>query len=1206
MAERFADPNVFETANAGFAQAIYEQYLQDPAAVAPEWRRLFDGGRVGERPPPPPSGPVAGNGAPTATEPPIGSAGQPLKGPAARLAANMNESLTVPTATTFREIAVATLETRRAELNAALKAAGRAEKVSFTHLIGFALVRSAAAHPVMGHAFAIHQGIPTRVTPDGIHLGIAVDIERKDGSRGLVVPIIKHAGPMTFAEFHAVYETLVEKARANKLMPDDFAGGTITLTNPGGLGTVASVPRLMAGQGTIVAVGSIAFPPEYASLSADRIKALGVSKVMMISSTYDHRVIQGAESGEFLRTMEQLLQGEDQFYAQIAASLGLGDRPAARPPGDRPSAAIPMPSIPGSPPAPIDLVQVAAAMALVKAFRTHGHLAATLDPLGSPPLGDPALDPTPLALTAEVMSRIPSSVLRVAVPGASLAEAFPNLAATYCGTLAYEVEHIASHEERVWLRQQIELGTHRHALDRDAKLALLDRLIRVEAFERFLHKAYLGQKRFSIEGVDLLVPMLDVAIDMAADQGAREVVLGMAHRGRLNVLVHTLSRPYVTIFAEFEGKKPGQEGEDEGTGDVKYHHGAEGAFITKSGRSIAVALAHNPSHLEFVGAVVDGRARARQTQRKAGEGYHDPTAALPIVIHGDAAFAGQGVVQETLNLGALRGYRAGGTIHLITNNQVGFTTDPVDARSTRHASDLAKGFDIPIIHVNADDAEACLAAVRLAMMYRERFREDVVIDLVGYRRHGHNEADEPGYTQPLMYELIKRHSTARELYASRLVAEGILSAEMAAERFETAYQQLAELQHGFKASLAQPKPAEPTPVKVRHEDPLTAVHPDTLVALNEQLLSYPDSFQVHPKLKRQLDRRRVAIGPDGGIDWGHAESLAFASLLGEGIPIRLTGQDCERGTFSHRHLVLHDAINGARHCPMQQLPGALASFEVHNSPLSELATLGFEYGYAAAAPDTLVIWEAQFGDFINGAQVIVDQFIAAGLSKWGVTVRLTLLLPHGYEGQGPEHSSARLERFLQLAAEGNLRVANCTTAGQFFHLLRKQARRNRQRPLVVFTPKSLLRLPHATARIADLASGRFEPVLDDVVARERADQVTRVVLSSGKVYYDLLARVEKSAAPRPALVRVEQLYSFPENEIRAALEGYPGASEVIWCQEEPKNMGAWTFVEPRLRTFLPNRVTLRYVGRPNRASPAEGYSAAHGAEQDRIVAEAIG
>lgn len=1212
MAERFVDPNVFETANAGFAQAIYEEYLKNPAGVAPEWRVLFENGRVGEKPP------VAANGdkPASAAAAPAGQSAAPsnaqlIKGPAARLVANMNESLTVPTATTFREISVRALEQNRTALNNALKAAGRDTKISFTHLIGYALVRAAATHPVMTHTFASVDGAPHRIDPSSVNLGIAVDAQRKDGSRGLVVPVIKHAEQFDFAGFHAAYEALIEKARTNKLMPDDFAGATMSLTNPGGIGTVASVPRLMAGQGSIIAVGAIGYPPEYSNLSAEAVKALGVSKVMMITSTYDHRIIQGAESGEFLRTMEQLLQGQDDFYAAVAVSLGvqLGATPAAltvTPAATAPVARTGRPSAAYGAAATLDdLEAVSAAMSLLKGFRTHGHLAARLDPLSGTPIGDSAMDPTSLGLDEARMARIPSSILRTAVPGATLAEALPNLHATYCGTLAYEVEHLASHEQRVWLRQQIESGTHRVPLDRDAKLTLLDRLIQVEAFERFLHKAYLGQKRFSIEGVDLLVPMLDTAVEMAAEQGSRDVGLGMAHRGRLNVLVHTLGRPYVSVFAQFDGKKPGEEGEDIGTGDVKYHHGAEGAFVTKAGRSIAVTLAHNPSHLEFVGPVVDGQARAKQTQRKSGGGYHDPTAALPIVIHGDAAFAGQGVVQETLNLGVLRGYATGGTIHIITNNQVGFTTDALDSRSTQHASDLAKGFDIPIIHVNADDAEACLAAVRLAMMYRERFREDVVIDLVGYRRHGHNEGDEPGYTQPTMYERIKNHPTVRARYAASLVSEGILSAEDAERRYEAAYQHLVDLQQQLKASQAQPAAAESVPNKVSREEPVTAVPAETLIALNDQLLTYPEGFTVHPKLVRQLERRRTTMGPEGGIDWGHAEALAFASLVTEGVPIRLTGQDSERGTFSHRHLVLHDAVNGATTCPMQRLPGAMASFEVHNSPLSELATLGFEYGYSIAAREAMVLWEAQFGDFINGAQVIVDQFMAAGLSKWGVTSRLTLLLPHGYEGQGPEHSSARMERFLQLAAEDNMRLRNCTTSAQYFHTLRQQAHRKRQRPMVIFTPKSLLRLPQASSTLSELSEGKFHPVLNDPTALQQADAVTRVVMCSGKVYYDLLAAAEKSSGPRPALVRLEQLYVFPESEVSEALAAYPNATELVWCQEEPRNMGAWTFVAPRLHRLLPERMSLRYVGRPDRASPAEGYTYAHAIEQERIVNEAL-
>ncbi len=1222
------DPNVFETANAGFAQALYEDYLRDPDAVAPEWRRLFESGRVGERPPATNgAGAAASNGGTSAVPAPAAAAaaapaaapsGAPanaalIKGPAARLVQNMTESLSVPTATTFREIPVATLEQARAAFNAGLKVAGRVEKASFTHFIAWALVQAAKQHPVMSHSFAAIEGAPHRVTPDGINLGLAVDVERKDGSRGLVVPVLKHAERMGYAEFHAAYDTLVDKARTNKLMPDDFAGGTMTLTNPGGLGTVASVPRLMAGQGTIIAVGAIGYPPEFATSPPGAIAELKISKVMTLTSTYDHRVIQGAESGEFLRTVQLLLEGEGGFYKGIfeaftlewtAAGPGLAQSPVRAP-------SVPTAPLAGRPATADDLEHVAAAMALVKAYRTHGHLAARLDPLGTEPSGDPSLDPARLGLAPEVMPKIPAGVLRVAVPGTSLAEALPNLQATYCGTIAYEVEHVSDHRQRVWLRQMIESEAHRRPLSREERLTLLDRLIAVEAFERFLHKAYLGQRRFSIEGVDLMVPMLDLVFEYAADHGAREVAVGMAHRGRLNVLAHNVGRPYVTIFAEFEGGKKVEGGfaaPEDGTGDVKYHLGAEGAYRTRSGKAITVALAHNPSHLEFVGPVVDGRARAQQTQRRGQVAHHDPSVAVPVVIHGDAAFAGQGVVAETLNLSALRGYRVGGTIHLISNNQVGFTTDMTDARSTRHASDLAKGFDIPIIHVNADDAEACLAAVRLAAMYRSEFHRDVLIDLVGYRRWGHNEGDEPTYTQPLMYERIKDHPSAREQYAATLVSAGILTGEDAEARYAAQYQRLVEIQQGFRATAPQAAPPLSAPAKLAPGETIeTAVAAEQLLALNEQLLAVPEGFTVNPKLKRQLDRRHGAMGAEGGIDWGHAEGLAFASLLTEGVPIRLTGQDSERGTFSHRHLVLHDSVNGDTCTPIQRLPGALAAFEVYNSPLSELACLGFEYGYATAATDTLVLWEAQFGDFVNGGQVIIDQFMAAGLSKWGVTNRLTLLLPHGYEGQGPEHSSARIERFLQLAAEGNFRVANCTTPAQYFHLVRRQARRNRVRPLVIFTPKSLLRLPQAASHLGDLTSGTFRPVLDDpdpgIAARVGA--VERVVFCSGKIYYDLLPEANRMGDRRPAIVRVEGLYTFPEDRIRGVVQRYSNAREIVWVQEEPRNMGAWAFVAPRLAPLLPEGARLRYAGRPERASPAEGYPNAHATEQARIVGDAL-
>lgn len=1227
-----AEPNVFETANAGFAQAMYEEFLRDPQAVGPEWRRLFESGVTGEVPAysgngAPASGPGgaggtaagAGHGAPSSptpapsasTAPPKGA--EQIKGPALRLVQNMNESLTVPTATTFRELPVSVLERQRKALNDALKAAGRAEKVSFTHLIAFALVQATKQHPVMGHTYQSSDGQSYRVTPEHINLGLAVDVTRKDGSRGLVVPVIKAAEKMDFAAFHTAYESLVDKARVNKLMPDDFAGATMSLTNPGGLGTVASVPRLMAGQGSIIAVGAIGYPPEFASVAPAKLVELGLSKVMTITSTYDHRVIQGAESGAFLGTVDGLLQGAENFYPSVFAALGVeagkaeetGATDIAVARRGLPSGPTALPVSPA--PSSADVAHVAAAMALVKAFRTHGHLAARLDPLGSEPIGDPALNPEPLGLTPEVMARIPSSVLRIAVAGATLREAYPHLQETYCSTLAYQIEHIASHEERVWLRAQIESGAQRLPMSAEARKKLLARLTEVDALERFLHKAYLGQKRFSIEGVDMLVPMLDLLIELAANQGTREVVLGMAHRGRLNVLAHTVGRPYETIFAEFEGGRHVEGGlltPEGGTGDVKYHHGAEGAYRTPSGKAVTVTLVPNPSHLEFVGPVVDGRARAEQTQRRGREAIPDVTVALPVVIHGDAAFAGQGVVAETLNLGMLRGYGTGGTIHIITNNQVGFTTDPADARSTHYASDLAKGFDVPIIHVNADDPEACLSAMRLAMAYRAKFKGDVVVEIVGYRRHGHNESDEPSYTQPLMYKRIKELPPVREQYAARLVDAGVLTADDAAQQAQAAYQRLVDVQQGFKASMGrQSAPDLKRPV-IAGQEVDTTVAAEMLVSLNDQLLTWPEGFTVNPKLAKQLERRRAAMGPEGGIDWAHAEALALASLLTEGVPIRLTGQDVVRGTFSQRQMAQHDGNTGAAWTPMQHLPGALAPLELHNSPLSELAALGFEYGYSAAAPESLVLWEAQFGDFANGAQVIIDQFLASGLSKWGLTTRLTLLLPHGYEGQGPEHSSARLERFLQLAAEGNIRVANASTPAQYFHLIRRQAKRNRQRPLVVMTPKSLLRHPQATSTLQELATGRWHPVLDDTSAKGREADIVRVVLCTGKVSYDLLAEAEKATRP-VALIRLEQLYSFPWDEMRATLARYPNLKELYWVQEEPRNMGAWTFLEPKLREILGGKTTLSYVGRPDRASPAEGYPAMHAAEQARIVAEAL-
>ena len=885
---------------------------------------------------------------------------------------------------------------------------------------------------------------------------------------------------------------------------------------------------------------------------------------------------------------------------------GNGQAVAAPAPAPAPAAA------PAAVPAPVDdelVGGVAAAMALVKAFRMVGHLAARLDPLGSEPPGDPALEPEHLIpkLTPELQARIPASVLRLYVEGETLADALPHLRATYCGTIAYEIEHISDHEERVWLRQAIESGRYRRPLSDEEKVALLGRLSQVEGMEQYLRRAFLGQKQFSIEGLDVMVPMLDESIELAVDTGAHEVVIGMAHRGRLNVLAHVVGRPYDVVLREFEGERTIEavvSSDEGGTGDVKYHLGAEGTRATRAGE-ITVTLASNPSHLEAVDPVVEGRARAEQTDRSTREGYHDPSVALAVLIHGDASFAGQGEVAETLNLQGLVGYSTGGTLHVIANNQVGFTTDPADGRSTRYSSDLAKGFDIPIFHVNADDPEAAISSIRLALAYRKRFGHDVVVDLVGYRRHGHNEQDEPAYTQPLLAAAIATHPTVREQFAAQLVTEGVVSQAQADELFRHVHAELRSahevLKESFVASPAMERPDGRIPAGTA-DAVVTAVAADRLRELNEELLRVPDWFTPHPKLMRQLERRRETI-EHGGIDWGQAEALAFASLLVDGIPIRITGQDTERGTFSHRHAVLHDVNTGATFTPMQHLDDATAAFEIHNSPLSEYACVGFEYGYSAAAPEALVLWEAQFGDFINGAQIIIDQFISAGLSKWRETSRLTLLLPHGYEGNGPEHSSARLERFLQLAAQENIRIANCTTSAQYFHLLRRQALDATARPLVVMTPKGLLRLKQAGSTLADLAEAEFRPLLDD--ANADREQVTRLVLCQGKVYYDIAGHDDRAAATHVAVARLEQLYPFPVEQAAALLHGYPQVREVVWVQEEPQNMGAWRAIRHRLEEAKPDDVPLLYVGRPWRASPSEGYPTAHLREQDRIVRAAL-
>ena len=888
-----------------------------------------------------------------------------------------------------------------------------------------------------------------------------------------------------------------------------------------------------------------------------------------------------AELYEQFRRDPASVEGSWRQYFEFAQSLG--GTPAGLP--GAAAAGGPAPDV-------AFLRKVAGAAALIDAIRQYGHLAAPIDPLGSTPVGAAELTPEFYGIVEADLALVPAQAL--GAESGTAADVAARLRSCYMARTGYEFGHLEEENEREWLRHVIETGEFATPLAPEAKIGLLRRLTEVDGLERFIARAYPNVKRFSIEGTDALVPMLDAAIAEGAAHGAQEVVIGSAHRGRLNVLVHILDKPYGTLFNEFDGKHADLA--DSETGDVKYHLGAATAKPRPGGRPLKLELVPNPSHLEVVNPVLTGVARARR------DAAGNDAAVLPIMIHGDAAFPGEGVVAETFNMSRLPGYRVGGALHIIGNNQVGFTTNPVDARSTYYASDLAKGFEVPIVHVNADDPEACLAAVRLGIAYRAKFGKDFLVDLVGYRRWGHNEGDEPTYTQPTLYAKIRQHPTVRQIWGGRLVAEGLVTAETV-EKID------AEFQARMDAALAESRRSvvieddddadgrRLTPTSLPLVD--TGVRAETLVALNERLLAWPDSHAVHPRLAKQLQRRRDALGDAGGIDWGHAEALAFASLLAEGVDVRLTGQDAERGTFSHRHAVLSDVNTGAKYTPLQHLPNAAGRFAVYNSPLTELAVLGFEYGYSTARPDALVLWEAQFGDFANMAQPIMDQFLAADRAKWAQDAGVVLLLPHGYEGQGPEHSSARLERFLQLSAEGNLRVAYPSTAAQYFHILRRQARLAVRRPLVLMQPKSMLRLGAAASRLEHLSSGRFQPVLDDPFVPNR-DDVTRLVFCTGKLFYEL------SGKDRPghlAVVRVEQLYPWPHEEVSRIVDLYPNIAEIVWAQEEPKNMGAWSYVAPRLRASAGNALIIRYIGRPERASPAEGYATSHAVEQARIVGE---
>jgi 2-oxoglutarate dehydrogenase E1 component len=1114
-----------------------------------------------------------------------GDIASPIRGGSLRIVENMEQSLSVPTATSLRTIPVRTLEENRQILNKHRAGLGHG-KISFTHLVAWGLVRALETFPRLNDAYVELEGQAHRVQRDSVRLGVAVDVQRKDGSRTLLVPNIKDAQKLSFAEFVAAFDDLVARARKGTISPDDFMGTTVSLTNPGTVGTSSSAPRLMPGQGLILATGALDYPAEYRAMAPRTLSLLGISKVMTVTSTYDHRVIQGAESGLFLARLEELLKGEDGFYERVFRDLNLPHRPVRWQIDANPG----LFSAPGSDEV---IEKQAAVLKLIHAYRVRGHLVADLDPLDAARAPHPDLDPATHGLTLWDLDR---EFITNGLGGrerATLRECLDVLRETYCGNVGVEYMYIADPERKDWLQARLEATRGRLALDAGARRRVLDRLVAAESFERFLHAKYVGHKRFSLEGCEALIPLLDHVLSDAARAGVVEAVIGMPHRGRLNVLANIVGKPLAQIFSEFEGQA--DPNSTQGSGDVKYHLGAIGRHETPEGRALDVRLAPNPSHLEWVNPVVEGMVRARQDA--LGDAEHKRV--LPILLHGDAAFAGQGIVAETLQLSMLHGYRTGGTIHVVVNNQIGFTTLPEDARSSTYCTDVAKMVHAPVFHVNGDDPEAAVYVAALAMEYRQRFSKDVVIDLVGYRRWGHNEGDEPSYTQPLMYAKIKGHPSVGHVYGEQLVRASAVTREDLDATW--ARQKAAMQQEGDARPFAAITRRSPEPPPEVDAGAMWGRLKATLRALS----TAPEAFEVHPKLLPFLKKRGDLLEGRGDVDWATAEALAFGTLLLEGVPVRLSGQDSGRGTFSQRHAVLYDVKSAREHVPLNTVAAGGARFNVYDSLLSEAAVMGFEFGYAVAEHAALVLWEAQFGDFFNGAQVIVDQFLAASEQKWGQPTGLVLLLPHGHEGQGPEHSSARIERFLTLCAEGNMRVAYPSTPASYFHLLRRQGRDPVEKPLVVMTPKSLLRHPRCVSPLPELAEARFEPVLTDGGAD--AARVRRVVLTSGKLYYDLAKARDEQRAQDVALVRLEQYYPFPHAELEQALAPYPESAEIVWAQEEPRNMGAWRFVREQ---FLDGCVRAagrapRYLGRGASAAPAPGSYKLHEQEQQHIVSEAL-
>ena len=1221
--------------NTGYIEDLYNQYLADPDSVSESWREFFTDYHPSDSfvsalgtqerevqavatPAPPAVSPGGGDGALTDPVHPASATSfiredveiVPLRGVGAKIVENMEASLGVPTATSVRNIPVRLLAENRKLINEYQRYVG-GNKVSFTHLVAFAIVKALSVHHNMNSTLSHQDGKAQHVRPKGVNLGLAIDVERK-GKRSLMVPNIKNANTMSFTRLLGTYNDLVVRSRDGALKVSDFQGTTATLTNPGMIGTALSVPRLMPGQGVIIGVGAIGYPPEYHAMPQDIINRLGISQVMTITSTYDHRVIQGAESGAFLSYISELLLGKHNFYGEIFGNLGIPYQPYTFSRDSTPRFGS------SNDATDVDLVRKqASVIQLIRASRVRAHLQADVNPLGYKWTHHPELDPAKYGLTIWDLDR---EFITGGLGGEDilpLREVLNILRQTYSRKVGIEFMHISDPAEKRWLQERIEPVRASDPIPHHMKRRILHKLNAAEAFERFLHTKYIGHKRFSLEGAETMIPMIDALLSDAADQEVNEVVIGMAHRGRLNVLANVLDKPYEVIFSEFEGSI--DPNTTQGSGDVKYHLGARGEHEALSGARVKITLASNPSHLEAVNPIVEGMVRAKQDQmRRAndqtpGGDYKDGV--IPLLIHGDAAFAGQGVVAETLNLSQLRGYTTGGTIHLVINNQIGFTTTADDARSSTYATDVARMIQAPIFHVNGDDPESCIRVIRLALDFRQVFNKDVVIDLLCYRVHGHNEGDEPTYTQPLLYKKIEGKRSVRKIYTELLLRRGEMQPDEAEQMLDDYRSHLHEAFNRVKA-IQETTEVPPVQIKERIDAVLEAVDTtasrEDLDKIVQALVKLPDAFNIHKKLRRQFERREKLFYEDGRIDWGFGEALAFGSLLLDGHVIRLAGQDSRRGTFSHRHAVLYDQVDGKEYIPLNHIQGGQAPLLVYDSFLSEYAACGFEYGYSVANLNALVLWEAQFGDFANGAQIIFDQFLSASQEKWGQLCKMVLLLPHGYEGQGPEHSSARLERFLQMCAEENMAVCNFTTPANYYHALRRQMKAESSRPLVVMAPKSLLRHQAAISTPDELIEGRLQEIIPAAISGSE-DSVARHIMCSGKVYYDIKEALDKAPpekAERIAVTRVEQFYPFPKEQLQDELTRFEHASSVAWVQEEPQNMGGWTFIHERVNRLLKTvrgtyETQVTYVGRSASASTATGSARVHQVEQEKLLREAL-